>query len=172
MDTQDQVTYFSHFQYIECANLLAKYLPTYVAAFIEQEKAKGDVSTAIKKAFVAFDSDLLSGTFLDDTGNPLNPAFAGSCVALAYTTPTHVYAAVTGDCRIVLGRQVAGGTYETLELTQDHGVENAREIERMTALHPGEEETLFMRGRVLGGLQPTRAFGDARYKYSKENLEK
>jgi pyruvate dehydrogenase phosphatase len=61
---------------------------------------------------------------------------------------------------------------ETLDLTVDHGVENAREIERMTADHPGEEATLFMRGRVLGGLQPTRAFGDARYKYDKETLEK
>jgi pyruvate dehydrogenase phosphatase len=54
---------------------------------------------------------------------------------------------------------------ETLDLTVDHGVENAREVERMMAAHPNEEDTLLVRGRVLGGLQPTRAFGDARYKY-------
>jgi pyruvate dehydrogenase phosphatase len=31
--------------------------------------------------------------------------------------------------------------------------------------HPGEEDTVIMRGRVQGGLQPTRAFGDASYKW-------
>lgn len=38
--------------------------------------------------------------------------------------------------------------------------------------HPGEESTVVSRGRVLGGLMPSRAFGDARYKYSLPTLLK
>ena len=38
----------------------------------------------------------------------------------------------------------------------------------MRAEHPAQEsETVIMRGRVLGGLEPTRAFGDARYKWDR-----
>jgi hypothetical protein len=81
----------------ECASQLAKYLPTYVATFIKQDKSS-NISAAIKRAFIAFDADLLRGSFKDESGNPLNPAFAGSCVAMTYTTPTHIYAAVTGYC--------------------------------------------------------------------------
>jgi serine/threonine protein phosphatase PrpC len=51
-----------------------------------------------------------------------------------------------------------------MELTQDHGAENPDEVVRMKAAHPGEEDTVLIRGRVLGGLMPTRSMGDARYK--------
>lgn len=37
--------------------------------------------------------------------------------------------------------------------------------------HPGEEDTVIMRGRVQGGLQPTRAFGDASYKWQLADAE-
>ena len=36
----------------------------------------------------------------------------------------------------------------------------------MQSEHPPEEaDDVIRRGRVLGGLEPTRAFGDARYKW-------
>ena len=39
----------------------------------------------------------------------------------------------------------------------------------MQAEHPTDEvNTVIMRGRVLGGLEPSRAFGDARYKWPAE----
>lgn len=39
----------------------------------------------------------------------------------------------------------------------------------MRSEHPADEaDTVIMRGRVLGGLEPTRAFGDSRYKWSRE----
>lgn len=44
-------------------------------------------------------------------------------------------------------------------------------MRRMRAEHPGEEDTVIMRGRVLGGLQPTRAMGDSLYKWSSETAE-
>lgn len=44
---------------------------------------------------------------------------------------------------------------------------NPDEANRLRKLHPGEEHVV-RNGRVLGGLEPTRAFGDAVYKWSKE----
>lgn len=42
----------------------------------------------------------------------------------------------------------------------------------MQSEHPTDEaNTVIMRGRVLGGLEPTRAFGDARYKWSRDLQE-
>ena len=41
--------------------------------------------------------------------------------------------------------------------------------DRVQSEHPVDEAlSVIMRGRVLGGLEPTRAFGDARYKWSRE----
>ena len=37
---------------------------------------------------------------------------------------------------------------------------------RMQSEHPTDEsDSVIQNGRVLGGLEPTRAFGDARYKW-------
>jgi pyruvate dehydrogenase phosphatase len=42
----------------------------------------------------------------------------------------------------------------------------------MRSEHPeSEAEDVILRGRVLGGLEPTRAFGDARYKWTREVQE-
>jgi pyruvate dehydrogenase phosphatase len=42
---------------------------------------------------------------------------------------------------------------------------------RLRAEHPGEQYVT-MNGRILGGLEPSRAFGDAIYKWDKETQEK
>lgn len=42
----------------------------------------------------------------------------------------------------------------------------------MQSEHPQDEaENVIRAGRVLGGLEPTRAFGDARYKWPREVQE-
>lgn len=42
----------------------------------------------------------------------------------------------------------------------------------MQSEHPADEaNTVISRGRVLGGLEPTRAFGDARYKWPRDVQE-
>jgi pyruvate dehydrogenase phosphatase len=44
---------------------------------------------------------------------------------------------------------------------------NESERARLRAEHPGEDEAVLMRrNRILGGLEPARAFGDAKYKAS------
>lgn len=63
-------------------------------------------------------------------------------------------------------------------LTEDHQPSNLRELSRLHNEHPGEEQTVVEKGRdsgplrVLGGLMPSRAFGNARYKYSLSNQSK
>jgi len=41
-------------------------------------------------------------------------------------------------------------------------------VARIQSEHPPDEAgSVIQRGRVLGGLEPSRAFGDARYKWSR-----
>lgn len=50
--------------------------------------------------------------------------------------------------------------------------DNPKEVARMRAEHPqSEADTVIRKGRVQGGLQPTRAFGDAIYKWTTEQSE-
>lgn len=70
--------------------------------------------------------------------------------------------AVTGDSRVVLGSRDEGGAWTAKSLSVDQTGDNPEEVERIQKEHPGE--TPVSRGRVLGSLQPTRAFGDFRYK--------
>ena len=43
---------------------------------------------------------------------------------------------------------------------------------RVRSEHPEDErDNVIRNGRVLGGLEPTRAFGDSRYKWSTELQE-
>lgn len=60
-----------------------------------------------------------------------------------------------------------------ITLTSDHQPSSLLELSRLQKEHPGEDDTVaFSSGdgplRVLGGMMPSRAFGDARYKWSLE----
>lgn len=73
-----------------------------------------------------------------------------------------MYVACTGDSRaLLLKRRTPNNPpeFDPIPLSVDQTVRNAHEYERMLDEHPGEIETLFVKGRVLGGLMPTRAFG-------------
>jgi pyruvate dehydrogenase phosphatase len=103
----------------------------------------------------------------------LAPALSGSCALLSfYDTNTNILrVACTGDSRAVLGRRGESGKWVATPLSVDQTGGNPDEEARMRKLHPGEEHVIH-RGRVLGGLEPTRAFGDATYKWSREVSEK
>jgi pyruvate dehydrogenase phosphatase len=103
----------------------------------------------------------------------LAPALSGSCALLSfYDTNTNLLrVACTGDSRAVLGRRGESGKWVATPLSVDQTGSNPDEEARMRKLHPGEEHVI-RRGRVLGGLEPTRAFGDATYKWSREVSEK
>ncbi|KAJ9103108.1 hypothetical protein QFC21_002530 [Naganishia friedmannii] len=103
----------------------------------------------------------------------IEPADNGACAVtlLVDEDREEIYVANAGDARAVAGywvgphtdatgKQVTGG-WRCEVLTEDQMGDNPREIERMKKEHPGEEDTVISRGRVMGALQPTRSFGDA-----------
>ncbi|KAL8279307.1 hypothetical protein RQP46_008344 [Phenoliferia psychrophenolica] len=103
----------------------------------------------------------------------LLPALSGSCALLAFLDAgrNKLHVACTGDSRAVMGTwepaaKGGGGKWRAEALSEDQTGKAPKEIARMRAEHPpNEADTVIARGRVLGGLEPSRAFGDARYKW-------
>jgi pyruvate dehydrogenase phosphatase len=96
----------------------------------------------------------------------LNEPFTGSCALLAfYDSGTRLLrVAVTGDSRAVLGRRDQQGTWKATALSVDQYGTNLDEVKRIQEQHPGEKQVLKNK-RLLGSLEPTRAFGDMFYKW-------
>jgi len=103
----------------------------------------------------------------------LAPALSGSCALLSFydSKSKLLRVACTGDSRAVLGRRSQSGKWTATGLSIDQTGSNPDEAARMRKQHPGEEYVV-RNGRVLGGLEPTRAFGDATYKWSREVAER
>ncbi|EQL00400.1 protein phosphatase 2C [Ophiocordyceps sinensis CO18] len=99
----------------------------------------------------------------------LQPALSGSCALLSFydSKSKLLRVACTGDSRAVLGRRSVSGKWMATALSEDQTGSNPREVARMRKEHPGEDNVI-RHGRVLGGLEPSRAFGDAVYKWSRE----
>ncbi|TFY74300.1 hypothetical protein EWM64_g9713 [Hericium alpestre] len=103
------------------------------------------------------------------------PALSGSCAILGVidTAQKDLYVACTGDSRAVAGvweeTEDGQGRWRVEVLSEDQTGRNPNELKRMRSEHPRDEaDDVIKRGRVLGGLEPTRAFGDARYKWPRE----
>jgi pyruvate dehydrogenase phosphatase len=103
----------------------------------------------------------------------LQPALSGSCALLSFYDARSqlLRVACTGDSRAVLGRRSESGKWTATALSEDQTGGNPNEAARMRKEHPGEDNVV-RNGRVLGGLEPTRAFGDAVYKWSRDTAYK
>lgn len=157
---------------------------TYKAALSNAKSPFPDPSSidaALKSAFVKLDNEICIDSVDRVFKNPskrlgaelLAPALSGSCALLSfYDSRSKMFrVACTGDSRAVLGRKnTKTGKWFATPLSEDQTGSNPNEEARMRAEHPGEEYVIH-RGRVLGNLEPTRAFGDAAYKWSKEVQE-
>ncbi|KAJ7579389.1 hypothetical protein C8J56DRAFT_796119, partial [Mycena floridula] len=112
---------------------------------------------------------------LDISQNPLALqtmllAISGSCALLAIFDTAHR--------NLYYSHTVAGvwepfpngtGAWGVDVLTEDQTRQNPKELERIQSAHPKDEEPNVVRnGRILGGLEPSRTFGDARYKWPLE----
>ncbi|KAJ2583816.1 [Pyruvate dehydrogenase [acetyl-transferring]]-phosphatase 1, mitochondrial [Coemansia sp. RSA 1836] len=135
------------------------------------------VPLALTATFVAMDHALVAGALAEFRKQQqlmrmdelLGPAVSGSCglVAVVDTKAREVVVANTGDSRALLGVRLKNGAWKAVRLSQDQTADNVNELARMAREHPGEDAVIH-RGRVLGGLMPTRAFGDCRYKWPLE----
>jgi len=99
----------------------------------------------------------------------LSPALSGSCALLSFydSQSKTLRVACTGDSRAVLGRRSNSGKWVATALSEDFTGGTPSEDARLRREHPGEPYVTH-NGRILGGLEPSRAFGDAVYKWSLE----
>ncbi|KAH8677935.1 phosphatase [Xylariales sp. PMI_506] len=135
------------------------------------------IDTAIKAGFTRLDHEIvhesvekvLKSNSKRVAAELLGPALSGSCALLSFydTSSKTLRVACTGDSRAVLGRRSDSGKWTATALSEDQTGSNPNEAARMRKAHPGEDRVIH-NGRVLGGLEPTRAFGDASYKWSRE----
>ena len=138
-----------------------------------------NIDQAIIEAFVSLDRDIMdlgaraaSGpSFLNDAMSQLGPAYSGSCALVSYyqSETQELKVACTGDSRAVLGRRKASGGWEVCALSADQTGNNSDEVARLQKDHPNESK-MIKAGRILG-MAVTRAFGDSRWKWSREVQE-
>ncbi|KAB8542145.1 hypothetical protein FH972_025608 [Carpinus fangiana] len=141
------------------------------------------IDEAIKRGFLALDHSIVQQSVADalktqskaKAASLLAPALSGSCALLSFydSASKNLRVACTGDSRAVLGRRSSTdpSKWVATPLSTDQTGGNEEEAERLRREHPGEPNVV-RNGRVLGGLEPSRAFGDATYKWSKEIQDK
>lgn len=133
------------------------------------------IDAAIKKGFVRLDNEIVHGSV--EKAMKINskraavellaPALSGSCALLSFydSSSKLLRVACTGDSRAVLGRRGSNGRWTATALSEDQTGGTPSEMARLRAEHPGEDYVV-RNGRILGGLEPSRAFGDSIYKWS------
>ncbi|XP_055365707.1 pyruvate dehydrogenase [acetyl-transferring]-phosphatase 2, mitochondrial [Betta splendens] len=160
----------------ESASLYTDHLRVFWQDLLECEEHDEGMSPhdALACAFKRLDADIsleaqvpLSSDLMKSTA--IQVAFAGCTACVAHIGTEGIHVANAGDCRAVLGVQQEDGSWSALPLSQDHNSENQAEVERIKAQHPPSERgTIITDDRLLGVLMPLRAFGDVRFKWSRE----
>ena len=135
----------------------------------------------IREAFRSLDDDISAAglaevkrlrkgsPLTESTENRIMEALSGACAIAAIVQSAKVYVASVGDCRAVLGRKLANGTWAALPLSVDQNADNPAEVKRVTDAHPGEPSAI-LRKRILGNLMPFRSFGDFDFKWNRKEL--
>lgn len=139
------------------------------------------IDAAIKKGFVRLDHEIVNESVekVMKTNSKrvaaelLAPALSGSCALLAFydSHSKMLRIACTGDSRAVLGRRVSSGKWSAVPLSEDQTGSTESEVRRLRQEHPGEDNVV-RNGRILGNLEPSRAFGDAFYKWKRQTQDK
>lgn len=154
---------------------LVPYVAHQIANVYQQSnkaRASIDFDSALEKGFLQLDNDIIHGSLGKLLKDPNNdnllaalPAISGSCALLAVynSLDSNLKVAVTGDSRALIGSVNKNGEWIVESLSTDQTGDNEDEVARIRSEHPGEPNAV-RNGRVLGSLQPSRAFGDYRYK--------
>lgn len=139
------------------------------------------IDTAIKRGFVRLDHDIvydsvdkvMKANSRRTAAETLAPALSGSCALLAFydSSSQDLRIACAGDSRAVLGSRGPTGKWVATALSEDQTGGTPSEIRRLQQEHPGEPHVV-RNGRILGQLEPSRSFGDAFYKWTRETQDK
>lgn len=164
------------YNYRDSAQLYVQHLRVYWQELLGNEEHGEGMSPAdaLRHAFLRLDADLsleaqipLANELMRNTA--IQSAFAGTTACLALVNGNGVYVANAGDCRAVLGVEEEDGSWSALALSRDHTALDAAELERVRSQHPpSERRSVVVDERLLGMLIPLRAFGDVRFKWSRE----
>ncbi|KAJ5088468.1 protein serine/threonine phosphatase 2C [Penicillium angulare] len=140
----------------------------------DESAPQESVQRAIMKGFKNLDDSIIktamdtseSQTSLQEKVKKLAPAYSGSCALLSLydSTAGMLHVACTGDSRAVLGQQIRDGSWEAIPLSVDQNSKNEEEMAGLHKEHPGEENIVGKKGRILG-LTVSRAFGDCQWKW-------
>ncbi|SMN20185.1 similar to Saccharomyces cerevisiae YOR090C PTC5 Mitochondrial type 2C protein phosphatase (PP2C) [Maudiozyma saulgeensis] len=154
---------------------MVRYVAKQLSPFYSSQKSEGSseqVDSAISNAFIQLDQDIVQESFKQLFKDPSQenmvnvlPAISGSCALLSLYNSKNstLKVAVTGDSRALIGGLDENNNWFVKALSIDQTGDNLDEVTRIQNEHPGEPNAV-RRGRVLGCLQPSRAFGDYRYK--------
>ncbi|CAJ1051228.1 pyruvate dehydrogenase -phosphatase 1%2C mitochondrial-like [Notolabrus celidotus] [Xyrichtys novacula] len=157
----------------------------------DEEEDNGRISSALVNAFRRLDYDIsveaqvhlsmfpsshrrlsLPGEGLSQM-SPLRVALSGCTACVAHISNGVLHVANLGDSRAVMGVQESDGSWSVVSLTNDHNAQNPDELQRILGEHPQSEwRTVVRHDRLLGLLLPFRAFGDVRFKWSAEMLDR
>lgn len=138
-----------------------------------EDPSNFQMSVGLQNAFLQLDKDISDEALNHQTPRTLSVAMSGAVACVVYIDGLDVHIANTGDCAAVLGSINEAGEWETKRLTNEHNSDNLAEVRRITGDHPlGERDTIIRGERLLGQLAPLRAFGDFRYKWSVDTLQK
>lgn len=122
------------------------------------------IPLVLKESFVYTDSVYCKGSLVRMIRDRqlLPNDLSGSCAILAYIQRNQMWIANTGDCRAVLARRDAN-TNELIAVPLSFDQTAESEEQRLRAEFPNESD-IVLDGRIKGGLQPSRSFGDIMYK--------
>ncbi|CAO3583765.1 unnamed protein product [Absidia cylindrospora] len=176
-----------------CSKLIQKQLPSYVARQLENKTDKQSVEEAISTAFEDLDQDIQQRFYdlfprnvqhlnekdvQDAVRKHADPAAAdliikeaihGSCACAVYLDGDDLYAANTGDSRVVIIRQEEDGTWSGRRLVEEESPANPEWRAHMISQHPPNEAgNIVHRNRIFGLIAVGGSFGDIMYKVPRE----
>ncbi|XP_063294089.1 pyruvate dehydrogenase [acetyl-transferring]-phosphatase 2, mitochondrial [Pelobates fuscus] len=161
--------------YKEVASLYVDHLRVYWQELLQHDNESGmKVADAMSYAFQRLDTDISLAAQVPTEDElvrnlMLQIAFSGSTACISHIDGINLTIANTGDSRAIMGVQDENGNWSTLPLTAEHNAFNNAELQRVKSEHPPSEgETVVTEDRLLGILMPLRAFGDVRFKWSRD----
>jgi pyruvate dehydrogenase phosphatase len=140
---------------------------------LDSDHENFDMTKVLENAFTRLDHDISTEAMTSGINQTLSVALSGSVGIVAHLDKNHLHVASTGDCQGVLGSISEDGHWTAKKMNVEHNAENIAEVKRILNEHPVSERDTIIRGdRLLSQLAPLRAFGDVRYKWPREKLQK